>query len=116
MLNQYGLSNSLDLKIIKLALDRRECRKYDLPCAPALENGKSNPTELHSLEVAAPGYLCRNLEKHVGQYFNYKLLRKAENNINKSVDRLLLHLNCEIDKKPDLYEIYEDIRRAFPRN
>lgn len=116
VINQYGLSKSVDLKIIKIALDHRECKKYDLPSAPGSEKHESNPTELHALEVAVPGFLCSMLEKQINKYFDCRLFRDAAKQTDESIARLMVEINRKIDENQDIYEVLEGINFMIPRN
>ena len=110
------LKKSVDLKIIKIALDRRECKKYNLPCAPGCETHKSDPTELHALEVAMPGFLCSMLEKQMNQYFDCRLFRDAAKQTDESITRLIVEINRKIDENQDIYEVLDGINSMIPRN
>jgi len=116
VINQYGLSKSVDLKIIKIALDRRECKKYNLPCAPGSGTHESNPTELHALEVAVPGFLCSMLEKQMNKYFDCRLFRDVAKQTNESIGRLMVEINRKIDENQDIYEVLDGIKSTIPRN
>ncbi|MBW8014653.1 MAG: hypothetical protein FVQ82_00570 [Planctomycetes bacterium] len=116
VMSQYGLLRSVDVKIIKLALGRRECRKYDLPSVPQPGTSTNLPTELHALEVAVPGFLSALVDRHINQYYDYRLLTDAAKQTNDSISRLMVQINSMIDENSNIYEIIDRIKSRVPGN
>lgn len=115
-MSQYGLSGRVDLKIEKLALDQDECEKYDLPCVPNRHATRTNPTELHALEAAAPGLLCKTLESHINQYSDQNPLKDAEKRADSSIEILMARINRIFEGNPDIYEAFEVIQTGISSN
>jgi hypothetical protein len=116
MLDQYGLSRTVDLKVLKLALSKDECDKYNLPAAPQDVMGIDNQTELHALEAAAPGLLCETLESHINRYTDYQSLKDAQKKVEASINRLLVKINHIIDDNTDVYQAFEGIQSMIQDN
>ncbi len=116
VLDQYGLPQTVDLKVLKLALSKDECVRYELPCVPQARISAPHSTELHALEAAAPVFLCETLQSHINRYADYQSLKDAQKRVDGSIDRLLVKINHIIDDNTDVYEAFEGIRSIIQAN
>jgi hypothetical protein len=115
-MSQYGLSRKVDLKILQLALSKDECEKYDLPPMPGRRTLTANPTELHALEVAAPGFLCETLEKQIIHYSDSRLFTDSAKQTDDSINRLIVEINRTIDKNTDIHKCLDEIQFSVSGN
>lgn len=115
IMSQYGLSRSVDLKILKLALSKNECGKYNLPSMPGCSTHTDHPTELHALEAVVPGYLRKKLEKRINKYFDSSLFIDTEKQTDESVSRLIVKINRMIDDNQDIHEALGEIESRMRR-
>jgi len=112
LLRQHKLSRKLDLKLRSLMLTRRQCKKLDLPGIPLPENVKGNysftryhgrtVTELHALEVARPGYICKLVDDQLKRYLDLSKITRAVKIADNTITQLSDQFACVIDKNANL--------------
>jgi hypothetical protein len=105
-LYQYGLSRKIDFDVQKLVLTQSECEEFALPHRPGTE---LNTAELHALEVAAPGYMCNSLQKHIKPHVNLAQLSDSIKAAGNSTNGLMSRVEKILDTRTSFSTAFDNI-------
>ena len=116
LLRQHKLSRKVDVKLKPLMLTRRQCKKFNLPGIPLPVNVKGNysftryhgriVTELHTLEVARPGYICKLVNNQLKRYLDVSKITRAAKIADNAITQLSDQFAGVIDRSANLAVVF----------
>jgi len=126
ILRQLRLSRKLDVKLKPLMLTRRQCKKFNLPGIPLPESIRKTysfttyhgraVTELHALEVARPGHVCKFVDDHLKSYLDLPKITHAAQIANNAMAQLSDQIGAVIEKNTDLAVVFRAMEKLLAQS
>jgi len=126
ILRQFRLSRKLDVKLKPLMLTRRQCKKFNLPGIPLPESSRKTysfttyhgrtVTELHALEVARPGHVCKFVDDQLKDYLDLAKITHAARIANNAIAQLSGQIEAVIEKNTDLAIVFRAMEKLLAQS
>ncbi len=126
ILRQLRLSRKLDVKLKPLMLTRRQCKKFNLPGIPLPESSRKTysfttyhgraVTELHALEVARPGHVCKFVDDQLKGYLDLAKITHAARIANNAIAQLSEQIGAVIEKNTDLAIVFRAMEKLLAQS
>ncbi len=126
ILRQLRLSRKLDVKLRSLMLTRRQCKKFNLPGIPIPESSRKTysfttyhgraVTELHALEVARPGHICRFVDEQLKDYLDLPKITRAGRIANNAIAQLSEQIGAVIEKNTDMAIVFRAMEKLLAQS